>query len=214
MNEQEQRLTLRRRLGYLLTQVLHWREGVMFDLSLWKRENTPHVVKRRIILDHARQYGLRRFVETGTYAGDMLAMMSRHFDELHSVELSTELHERARLRFASQPQIRLHQGDSGQVVRRVLEQLDGPALFWLDAHWSGGMTARGTDDSPIVPELRHILADPRPHVILVDDARYFTGAGGYPTMDGLRELVHGIRPEYEVVVELDIIRITPRKGAA
>lgn len=204
-----ERLSLRQRLSLVFGHLYHWREWLMYVLSFRKLAHTPHLIKRRIIRQYATLHGLRRFVETGTYVGDFLAMMKRDFDELYSVELSEDLHRRAQLRFAGIGKIHLLQGDSGRVIPKVIEQLQGPAVFWLDAHWSGGMTARGTDDTPIVPELRHVLADPRPHVVLVDDARYFTGTNGYPTMDGLRELVHGLRPEYTVVLEQDIIRITP-----
>jgi hypothetical protein len=46
-------------------------------------------------------------------------------------------------------QITVLQGDSGNVITRVMQEVFQPVLFWLDAHYSGGITARGELDSPI-----------------------------------------------------------------
>ena len=51
-------------------------------------------------------------VETGTFLGDMLAAMRDDFDSLTSIELSEELHSRAKRRFAGDPKITLLHGDS------------------------------------------------------------------------------------------------------
>ncbi|MDX6611503.1 MAG: hypothetical protein QOD75_689, partial [Blastocatellia bacterium] len=57
-------------------------------------------------------------------------------------------------------------------------------------------------------ELDHILNHPvAGHVILIDDARCFTGYNDYPTVDELRETVAAKKPDWEMSVELDIIRI-------
>ena len=66
--------------------------------------------------------------------------------------------------------------DSREGLRRIVPQLDGPALFWLDAHWCGTdetMTAGAEDQCPLIDELSIINASPYEHVILVDDARFF-----------------------------------------
>jgi hypothetical protein len=139
----------------------------------------------------------------------MLAAMVPHFDRLYSVELSEMLHRRAIERFRMEPSVRLRQGDSGQVVREILQDLHQPALFWLDAHYSGGLTARGSVDSPIIAELEAVLDHGPAHVVLVDDARMFDGTGGYPTLESLRALVAARRPDYQLAVAQDVIRLTP-----
>ena len=58
------------------------------------------------------------------------------------------------------------------------------ALFWLDAHYSGGDTAKGQSNTPVMSELEAILAYSRRNdIILVDDLRYFWTArpGFFPT---------------------------------
>lgn len=170
----------------------------------------PHAVKRRVLREYARRFGLRILVETGTYRGDMVEAMRGSFARVISIELSATLAAAARERFRGASNVAIEQGDSGTVLPRVLATLDGPALFWLDGHWSGGETARGETDTPVLAELEHVFADPRAgHVVLVDDARLFDGTGGYPTLDGLRELAKRRRPDWEMSVANDIIRLVP-----
>ena len=45
------------------------------------------------------------------------------------------------------------------------------------------------------------------HVLLVDDARYFTGQGDYPSLEALRALVAKRRPRWTLEVADDVIRI-------
>ncbi len=95
-----------------------------------------------------------------------------------------ELHQRARARLKRYSNVKLIQGDSAALLPDLLAGLSEPAGFWLDAHFSGGETARGDVDTPVVSELRAILGHPmRRHVILIDDARLFTGGDGYPCVD-------------------------------
>lgn len=201
-------LPLRHRLGNLYEDLVHRYQGLTYALGLTKTP-IPHSVKRRVIREYAKRHGVRAFVETGTYLGQMIAAMAPHFDELHSVELSEKFFERAKLRFARNPRVHLHQGDSGEVLPRILTRLPGPALFWLDAHYSGGISARASSDTPVEQELRHLLADGRPHVILVDDSHLFNGTGDYPSMEQVKQLVASTRPGYTVELGEGIIRIAP-----
>ena len=49
--------------------------------------------------------------------------------------------------------------------------------------------------------------NPTAHVILIDDARHFTGAGDYPSLDELRRLVDEWSPGASIEVADDIIRL-------
>lgn len=204
-------IPLRRRLLYLYFHVKFWGQWLLYRLGIRRRgAPLPHRVKRAVVRAYARRYGARVLVETGTYMGDMLAAMARSFDALYSIELSEAYHAKAKARFAGKPHVHLRQGDSAVELAKVVAALQQRALFWLDAHYSGGLTARGDLDTPIVQELREILSrNPARHVVLVDDARCFDGSNGYPAMEALRELVRSFDPSYSVDVADDIIRITP-----
>src|SRR6266542_840268 len=177
----------RRRLLYLYYHVRYWLEGIRYDLGMWKAAVSPHAIKRRAVRQYSRSYGARTLVETGTYLGDMLAAMAKSFDELHSIELSDMYYAKARARFAKKPHVHLHFGDSAVELGKIVTGLRGRALFWLDAHYSGGGTARGAIDTPIAQELWEIFrTNEAGHVILVDDARCFDGTADYPTIEEVR----------------------------
>jgi hypothetical protein len=168
----------------------------------------PHLVKERAIRAYARKYRLTTFVETGTYRGDMVEAVKRDFTQVYSIELGADLHRIAQERFKSDPSVSILQGDSGEVLRGLLPRIDKPALFWLDGHYSEGDTARSTLITPIRRELDQILAHPLAarHVVLIDDARLFTGEDDYPTLDSLNAmLVRAGFPNWRV--QDDIIRI-------
>jgi hypothetical protein len=149
-------------------------------------------------------------VETGTFLGDMVEAMKRHFDKIYSIELSEELFGKAKHRFASESHITLIHGDSGKALEEVMKELTQPTLFWLDGHYSAGITAKGEMDTPICEELKHILnARPLGHVIIIDDARAFGNDPAYPRVEELREFV-GSKRESVMTVEDDTIRIVLR----
>jgi hypothetical protein len=150
------------------------------------------------------------FVETGTYLGDTLSYVANSGVQCTSIELSQELYEAACKRFSACTNVRLVQGDSGQKLPVLLNTINKKVLFWLDGHYSSGITERAETDTPISAELKAILRHPiKQHVILVDDARCFDGTNNYPHLD---DLLRVIREDgsYSAEVSLDIIRIVPR----
>ncbi len=169
----------------------------------------PNRVKRRIIRLHAQRYGCATLVETGTYRGDTVAELSRRLDRVVSIELSHELYEAAARRFAGLSNVTLIEGDSAAVLPGVVRALRAPAVFWLDGHWSGGVTARGRVDSPVSEELAAILASHIPHVVLIDDARHFDGTSGYPTLAEVEDAVSRGRVPRTTTLEDDVIRLCP-----
>lgn len=184
------------------------------ELREWERKGRPvpppHIVKQRTLIDYADKYGLRTLVETGTCLGDMVEAMKRRFDRIYSIELSKELYDRARARFAKAHNIELILGDSGKVLESVVKEIDHPALFWLDSHYSAGITARGEKDTPIYEELCHILQANARHIIIIDDARCFGADPAYPTMEELCNFVRSKSENAEITVQYDSIRVTPR----
>jgi hypothetical protein len=173
----------------------------------------PHSVKMKAIESYLKRFDLSHFVETGTYYGDTLGYISRIDNDIlcTSIELSEVLHQKAQLKFKARKNVNLIQGDSGKELPELLNCLSQPALFWLDGHYSSGITAKGDSATPISAELDAVLQHPiKQHVILIDDARCFDGHDGYPYLD---DLLHVVRQEgsYHAEVSTDIIRLTPRQ---
>jgi hypothetical protein len=101
------------------------------------------------------------------------------------------------------------EGDSGKVVPTLVPTLDKAVLFWLDGHYSSGITAKGEKECPIHEELSPILKSKYWHVILIDDARHFVGQNDYPTLEKLEKFVKKINTGYQMEVKDDLIRLTP-----
>jgi len=176
---------------------------------------TPHVVKQRAIADYGRRAGARVLIETGTYVGDMLQAQRDHFGELYSIELSPEYAARAMERFAGDTHIHIVQGDSADVLSSILSRVSERCVFWLDGHYSGGNTARGELEYPVLRELAQIAEHGvRDHVILIDDARMFVGDVHAPSKAAVADAIRAINPNYVIEDRDDIIRATvPARSA-
>jgi hypothetical protein len=184
--------------------------------------------KRKVLRETAIRQDLRIFVETGTYKGDTVEEMSESglFDDVYSVELSADLFRETARRFLGdeyfeecfdplkrvqsilrlQTVVSLYPGDSAQRLAELVPRLQGPALFWLDAHPGEPGTAGTYGVTPLRGELRAILDAPRfPHVVLIDDARLFV-EDGWPSLDEIQEIASKSGRTVDVVD--DIARIT------
>ena len=170
-----------------------------------------HQRKQRVIKDYARRFDLPVFVESGTHVGNMVEAVREDFQDIYSIELAPALAAQASARFAGLSHIHLVQGDSGEILGEVLAGIERPCVFWLDGHYSAGITAKGPLETPIEKELGHIAAHAlaHQHVILIDDARLFTGAGDYPHVRQLEDWA--ARAGFtSCTIEDDIIRIHRR----
>ena len=178
----------------------------------WEREGRPspppHIVKEELIRDYAKTFNTRILIETGTYLGDMVHAMKKSFSRIISFELDQTLAAQAQERFGKDSHVEIVQGDSGKLLGEFLAAISEPCLFWLDGHYSGGITAKGALETPIKNELTFILSHPVDgHVILIDDARCFTGENDYPTLDELQDFVNEHKRGWQFQVETDVIRI-------
>jgi hypothetical protein len=167
------------------------------------RGPAPHPIKQRTVRKYASKHRLRILVETGTFYGDMVAAMLHDFDLIYSIELSEALYRKAVRRFRDYSHVRLIHGDSAEELGKLVGTLPGPALFWLDGHFSGGVTARGSADTPIFAELLHIRSSAHPHVVLIDDARCFGTDPVYPKMSELQTFIGA--PELKVETDSFVI---------
>jgi len=146
------------------------------------------------------------FVESGTYIGDTAYHASYCFEQVHSVELSPSLYAQAVNRFADNQKIFLYQGDTVVVFPRILKNIKSKIVFWLDGHFSGGSTARGEIDTPIMQELKIIkesgLSD---SIILIDDIRLFGIANDYPSVLEVYKYIKTINSLYRIEIIGDIL---------
>tara|TARA_B110000908_G_scaffold169781_1_gene227678 strand:- start:881 stop:1519 length:639 start_codon:yes stop_codon:yes gene_type:complete len=180
-------------------------------LNIWLKQGSqgspPHIVKSMIIMEYQKIYNANIFIETGTFKGDMVDMLKYSFKKLISIELGVDLFKNAKKRFINDNNVFIKQGDSGYVLPNILLDVNETAIFWLDGHYSAGITARGDKDCPIFMELDAIFQNQiHNHIILIDDARYFNGTGDWPSINKLTEYVKTKNEHYKVEIKHDIIR--------
>jgi hypothetical protein len=185
------------------------------DYWYWKvrgePRRIPHLLKQRTVLEYARAYRLTTLVETGTYYGEMIAAVGKHFQRIYSIELDARLAKLAQQRFRANARVEIIEGDSQKVVPRLLQQINEGCLWWLDAGYCGWIGELGNPNR-LGSELNSILSDRRfTHVVLMDDADGVNGEGGSPTLDELIGSIQSTYPDRQVEVVRNIIRITPRQ---
>jgi hypothetical protein len=184
------------------------------DLRAWERAGRPlpppHRHKQRVLREVAARLRIKVLIETGTYLGDMVRALRDDFREIYTLELSDALHARARRKFAAFPHIHCLNGDSADLLPSVLRRLGEPCLFWLDGHYSGPGTAGAHRPCPVVGELEAIAAHTvRRHAVLIDDARLFTGAAGYPSREELGALCSRLFPGFRLTELDDAFHLLP-----
>src|SRR4051812_33912522 len=104
-----------------------------------------------------KRYANPVFIETGTYLGDGIKQaLAAGFPVVRSVELSDKLFEENVRRFANRANVRIFHGSSEGELAKMIADIKEPITFWLDAHYSAGITAKGDENSPVLKELRII----------------------------------------------------------
>jgi len=167
--------------------------------------------------------GVEAFIETGTYLGQTTEAMRTLFKQVVSIELSDQLYKEACKKFADDEGVQLLHGDSAVQLDIALDTVgESPAMIWLDAHWSGGTTARASENTPIMSELESIRRHSRDcDVILIDDIRYFIDLpegfdtheanGGYPSLIKLLDVINNLRGNYRAFIAGDVMVAMPQR---
>jgi len=191
-----------------------WRKAALYRRHIIKHGflmPLPPFIKRSIILRYALDHHCKTLVETGTQYGDTPYLFRNRFETIYTIELSPTLAAMARRRFRRFPHIKVVEGDSGQKLAELLPMLQSKTLFWLDGHYSAGLTARGATDCPIYGELKSIAQLCKvPCVVLIDDARCFGHDKDYPSLEELQAFIGKWMPGYKMGVNNDIIYLVAR----
>lgn len=169
-----------------------------------------------LIQELKKQLNLNYFVETGTYLGSTAAWASKIFQVVATIEFSPELFYKAKEKFAGVQNIKCLFGDSREQLKEIIETLDRPAVFWLDAHWSGGITYGDKDQCPLLEELEILNNSDYNHFIFIDDARLFLSPPQPPHQveywPSVCEIVDILRQKYSdkyIVIIEDVIIAVP-----
>jgi hypothetical protein len=162
------------------------------------------------------RFALTVLVETGSFEGDSTSYAAERFARVITIEIRADYQGMARLRCAGRANVEFRLGDSRTVLPKVIAELGGPALFWLDAHASVGLFG-DADDCPLLIELDAICRSPHMHYVLIDDAHCFIPPLRYDP---------AVWPELSRIVQKaaiggyvhrlahDVIALVPRREAA
>jgi hypothetical protein len=126
-----------------------------------------------INIDMLRKYVNKSniFIETGTHTGTTVSNANMlGFSEIYSIELSDKWYLYNINKFAGFNHINIIHGNSSVKLQELLSTIDKPCVIWLDAHYSGGETAKSicpTYDELLAIEWHHI----KTHTIMIDDMR-------------------------------------------
>lgn len=148
------------------------------ELLLWRRKKfvlpAPFLVKKEVLVRDETQNVT--WVETGTYKGDMTQEFAKRARHVVTIEPEPSLYLSAKQRFLDVANVTVLRGTSEEVLPTVLPEVKSPVRFWLDGHFSAGVTFQGDIDTPIRAELKAIeefLEGWDDVSIFVDDVRCF-----------------------------------------
>lgn len=143
-----------------------------------------------------RKYLNRIFVETGSCLGKSIILARGvGFEKIYSVELSEQLYKFCYDLFKDNIYVTLFLGDSALALNEILKDINEPVTFWLDAHYSGGVTQKGENLSSLLDELKTISKHRiKTHTILIDDVNYFNEFGF--TTDQVKNEIKNINEKY------------------
>lgn len=163
----------------------------------------------QLALGLKRSYNLPNFVETGTLMGKTALWASEHFHNVWTIEAYSKHYSQAQRRLQTRPNVQILLGASQDLLGGVLASMEGSALIWLDAHWSRDLGYDAPETiCPVLAEIEHIRNNLNGHIVMVDDARLFGAAPGWPTLKTVREALTFGGDRSTIVIN-DIIVSTP-----
>jgi hypothetical protein len=149
---------------------------------------SPHFVKQKVLLRNGLPDAT--WIETGTYLGDTTSILSKVAKLVYSIEPEPTLFSKAEEKFRNISNVKIMKGLSEEVFPTLLPTIAGNVCFWLDGHYSAGITFKGPQDTPIIEELTAIepyITKMDKIVVMVDDIRCFDPKNpefsAYPSVD-------------------------------
>jgi hypothetical protein len=131
----------------------------------------------------------KQYIETGAYLGDGIKSVLNNYELIHSIELSQKWYDYNVEQFKNN-NVKMHLGDSKKILPELLNSIHEPVTIYLDAHYSGGTTSFGEEETPLLFELEILKNRIYDDIIIIDDCRLLgktgiTGCGPdhpvYPT---------------------------------
>lgn len=211
------RVPIRKRLSRLRARFYGWFGGDSRRGRGWpvmRHQGMPWLLVEEL----RKTARLAHAVESGTYRGSTAQSLGSIFESVTTIELSPALARLAGQRLEAMEHVHVRQGSSREALPEIVRDLPGPALYWLDAHWSGDETVGEDEECPLLEEIRAIDAEPisANSVILIDDARLFMGPPppphkreAWPTIAQVVDALREIHDRYIAILEDVVVAVPP-----
>jgi hypothetical protein len=148
------------------------------EVLLWSKNGWTVPAPSRVKWSILKRYGSGAvtWIETGTYLGNTTSLLARLGKSVYSLEPEPNLAKSAVSRFKAHSHVQIINKSSEEAFPELLSEIKGSVAFWLDGHYSAGITYRGANETPIRTELGQIekwIENFTHLVVLVDDFRCF-----------------------------------------
>lgn len=142
----------------------------------------------------------RYFIETGTFGGNAVQKaLDAGFLEVRSIDCERDHYRYCLERFQGMQHVKLFLGDSSKDLWQLIQDIDEPVTFWLDAHIFPPRTDGGKN-CPLIEELEQIKQHPiKTHTILIDDM-HCSGTRAFDdlTQEDIIQKILEINPDYHI----------------
>ncbi len=146
------------------------------------------------------------YIETGTYLGEGIKQVLHSYPNIHSIELSEKWYQYNLEQFKNYPHIHMYHGDSKKILPSLLETIHEPVTIYLDAHYSGGTTTFGEEETPLLHELKILKNRKYDDIIIIDDCRLL-GKKGICGIDPTHPVYPTMNYDWENITESKIIEL-------
>jgi hypothetical protein len=144
------------------------------------------------------------FIETGSFFGDGIDLaLQSGFKKIISFEIDFNLYTHCVNRLKDNPEVELILGDSAFELKKFLDKnRETSFTYWLDGHYSSGITGCGIKEFPIMEELIAILdRDVYNEVIYIDDMRIISELSSDINLEEIKKLIYLYKPKCKISFE-------------
>jgi hypothetical protein len=82
-----------------------------------------------------KKFKIKNIVETGTFKGDTTKEFSKRVDNVYTIESKKEFYFEAKSKLKNLGNVKGFFGSSPEILKKILPNIKGKTLFFLDAHW-------------------------------------------------------------------------------
>jgi hypothetical protein len=128
-----------------------------------------------------QRYSFKIAIESGTYLGKTSKILKKHCENVYSIEINEDLFNFCKSKYKKK-NINFILGDSGKILKNLVQHIMPNTFIFLDGHTSGGITGYGSSVTPLKLELEILgkATSLQYCLILIDDSQSLVGENDYP----------------------------------